>query len=102
MDLGGWLMRELCTFGFYIDTDTQIHICSDAMFKIGSAKGMHGLTPLMYCTTILKCSLCWCNENNQNSSFVQYYDIKLKALNLLRYIHGWYKLVQLHLNPQGY
>lgn len=50
-------MRELYTSGFYIDTYTRIHIYSDAAFKIGSAKGVHGVIPLMYCSTILKCSL---------------------------------------------
>lgn len=58
-------MRELYTFRFCIDTYTQTDNYRDAMYKTGSAKGMRGLIPLMYCTTLLKCSLCWCNENNQ-------------------------------------
>lgn len=40
-------MRELCPFRSYIDTYTQIHIYRDAVYKIGSAKGVQGLTPLM-------------------------------------------------------
>lgn len=49
----------------FIGTHIQIHIHRDARYKTGTAKGMHGLTALMHCTTASKCSLCLCSENNQ-------------------------------------